>query len=353
MGKNYMSMEELAEEINISRQTLSSIINGTWKEKRISKVTYNKTIALIEQFGYVPHSSARQLSKTKNDTIGLIYHGNFFSHISKAVEYLNDFFYTEKVPVNLKMTSSLALKETIKELLGNRVNKIIIINTFDNLAERIIEENLLPFLQKVPVIIYNYHFDYEKDKEHRNILLQHGISLIGFSRAKIYTKFLDKLQNSSYTTLFIDENTYYRLINSNFPEEKFSFFKQLHTYKQADREDMGFDEFLVGENLGKQLFPKLPADGKSVIVTDSDMVAEGLAVFLIRKGIDIPNQIGLLGFDNLNATNYFKIPISTIEVPVKEMIDNLIRLLQSPINSDSKAFISKSKIIYRKSLILS
>ncbi len=353
MSKNYMSMEELAGKIKISRQTLSSIINGTWKEKRISKATYNKTMALIEQFGYVPQSSARQLSKTKDDTIGLIYHGNFFSHISKAVQYLNNYFYTEKVPVNLKMTSSLALKETIKELLGNRVSKIIIINTFDNLAERIIEENILPFLQNIPVIIYNYHFDYEKDEEHRCILLQHGISLVGFSRAKIYTKFFKRLQDSPYTTLFIDENIHYRLINSEFPDKLFSFFKHLHTFQQANREEKEFDEFLVGESLGKQLLPKLPLHEKSVIITDSDMVAEGLANYLTNESIDIPDQVGLLGFDNLNATKYFKIPISTIEVPIREMIANVIWLLKSPKSTKAKDFISESNIVYRKSLIFS
>lgn len=345
-----MSMEELAGKLNISRQTLSSIINGTWKEKRISKATYNKAMILIDQYGYVPQSSARQLSKTDNNTIGLIYHGNFFSHILKAVQYLNNYFYTERVPVNLKMTSSLALKDTIKELLGNRVSKIIIINTFDNLAERIIEDNILPFLQNIPVIVYNYHFDYEKNKNYRSLLLSHGISLIGFSRVKIYTKFFHKLQDSPYTTLFINENIYHRLIDNNFPKKLFSFFKHLHTYQQASREEKEFDEFLVGESLGKQLLPGLANSEKSVIITDSDMVAEGLANILVKEGMDIPNQVGLLGFDNLNAVNYFKIPISTIEVPVKEMIENVIRLLRSPKSTQSGSFISESNIIYRKSL---
>ena len=80
------------------------------------------------------------------------------------------------------------------------------------------------------------------------------------------------------------------------------------------------------------------------------MVAEGLANFLTKEGIDIPDQLGLLGFDNLNATKYFKIPISTIEVPVKEMTTNVIRLLKYPKSTEAKDYISGSNIIYRKSL---
>ncbi len=99
--------------------------------------------------------------------------------------------------------------------------------------------------------------------------------------------------------------------------------------------------------------PKLPLHEKSVIITDSDMVAEGLANFLTNESIDIPDQVGLLGFDNLNATKYFKIPISTIEVPIREMIANVIWLLKSPKSTKAKDFISESNIVYRKSLIFS
>lgn len=345
-------MEELAGKIKISRQTLSAIINGTWKEKRISEATYQRTMTLIDQLGYVPHSSARHLSKRKKDTIGMIYHGNFFSHISKAVQFLNNYLYKEHIPVSLKMTSSLALKESVKELLGERIGKIIIINTFKDLADRIVEENITPYLQKVPTIIYNYHFDYEKDKEYQNILLQHGISLIGFSRLKIYTGFFKSIRKCRFTTLFIENDIYNRLKNCDVKDELFSQFSSIHAYEQPDREEMGFNEFLVGESLAKQLLPLLPSEEKAVIVTDGDMVAEGLADYLAGHGISIPAHVGLLGFDNLNATKYFKIPLTTIHVPVKEMINNLVLLLKNKSDTGAKAYISDSKIIYRESLVL-
>ncbi len=347
-----MSMEELAGKIHISRQTLSAIINGTWKEKRISQATYQRTMTLIDQLGYVPHSSARHLSKRKKDTIGLIYHGNFFSHISKAIQYLNSYLYKEQIPVSLKMTSSLALKESVKELLGERIRKIIIINTFKDLADRIVEENITPYLQKVPTIIYNYHFDYEKDKEYQNILLQHGISLIGFSRLKIYTEFFKNIQKNHFTTLFIEKDIYNRLKNCDAEEVLFSQFSTVHSYEQPDREEMEFNEFLVGESLGKKLLPLLTSGEKTVIVTDSDMVAEGLADFLVKNGVEIPGETGLLGFDNLNASGYFRIPLTTIHVPVKEMIENLVWLLKNKNDTEAKAYISDSKIIYRESLVL-
>ncbi len=347
-----MSMEELAGKLKISRQTLSAIINDTWKAKRISEATYRKTMTLIDQYGYVPYSSAQHLSKTKRHTIGLIYHGNFFSHILTAVQYLNSYFYKEKIAVSLKMTSAATLKEAIKELLGERVEKIIIINTFDNLAERIIEENITPYLQKVSTIIYNYHFGYEKDKKQKNILLQNGISLIGFSRAKIYTELFSKLKNGHYTQLFIEESFYYSLKHSYVEDRLFSFFNNVRIYSQAKREKFEFNEFLVGQNLGEQLITLLSPTEKTVIITDSDMVAEGLANFLTNQKIDIPEHVGLVGFDNLNATVYFKLPLTTIDVPVKEMIANVIQLLKEPENTDPIALESDSRIVYRESLIV-
>jgi DNA-binding LacI/PurR family transcriptional regulator len=96
----------------------------------------------------------------------------------------------------------------------------------------------------------------------------------------------------------------------------------------------------------------LPRSEKTVIVTDGDMVAEGLAIYLTHHGKNIPNQVGILGFDNLNASGYFKIPLTTIEVPVKEMINNIIRLLKNEDHhTGPMAFISDSRIVYRESII--
>ena len=45
----------------------------------------------------------------------------------------------------------------------------------------------------------------------------------------------------------------------------------------------------------------------------------------------IPGDLKILGFDKIDSIDFLKFPASTIEVPVNEMIDKLINLMDSTV----------------------
>ena len=68
--------------------------------------------------------------------------------------------------------------------------------------------------------------------------------------------------------------------------------------------------------------------GYDYLITASDMIAQGCAARLSSQGVKIPRDIQIVGFDKVDALPYFQHPISTIEVPVKQMVNTAINLLE-------------------------
>jgi LacI family transcriptional regulator len=52
-----------------------------------------------------------------------------------------------------------------------------------------------------------------------------------------------------------------------------------------------------------------------------DELAAGLVTALLDAGISVPNDISVVGFDNIDASAHFRVPLSSIDVPVRKMVD--------------------------------
>ena len=77
-------MNQLAEELNLSRRVVSAVMNNRSRELRISPATEKRVREHLAASGYVRSKSALQLKSGKdNDMIGILYCGKFID-----LEYL-------------------------------------------------------------------------------------------------------------------------------------------------------------------------------------------------------------------------------------------------------------------------
>jgi len=86
----------------------------------------------------------------------------------------------------------------------------------------------------------------------------------------------------------------------------------------------------------------------------NDYIAAGTIARLIEKGIAIPDQVRVLGFDNRDFSAFKPIPISTFEQPLQEMGFMAISLLRNVIDtggqqSNSSKHVLQSRLIPRAS----
>ena len=93
-----------------------------------------------------------------------------------------------------------------------------------------------------------------------------------------------------------------------------------------------------------QIFPlMIIKNNKKVdaIFYSSDVMAIGGMKYLIRNGYKIPEDISILGYDNINICSYMEPELTTIAQPIYKIGESSCKLLMDLINNKSL----KSKII--------
>ncbi len=80
---------DLAELAGTSAGTVSAVINGNWKKRRISERLAKRVLDLAEEHGFALNMQARALSREKSGIIGMIvpmYDNRYFSSIAQGFE---------------------------------------------------------------------------------------------------------------------------------------------------------------------------------------------------------------------------------------------------------------------------
>ncbi len=125
--------------------------------------------------------------------------------------------------------------------------------------------------------------------------------------------------------------------------------ERCHVFRYSfSTENTAFDE---GYKLGKSLnVRELDVDG---IFMFNDLIAMGFQKAILEKGINIPKDIAIIGFDNIERCSEARIPLTTIEVPRYEIGKTAYNILQQLIDtgevSGPQAIHLQPKLIVRDS----
>jgi len=109
-----------------------------------------------------------------------------------------------------------------------------------------------------------------------------------------------------------------------------------------------------GEEGGKLLFEGFINSGKlpEAIVCYNDWNAIGLVKTALENSVDIPGQLKVTGFDNLLISEYFKVPVTTIDCDIpslaRESVDMLVKRQQGYIGKVETVCV-KPRLIVRES----
>ncbi|HEY1202823.1 MAG TPA: LacI family DNA-binding transcriptional regulator, partial [Niastella sp.] len=84
-----ISIKDIAKQAGVSPTTVSFVLNGKAKEKRISDQVSKKILKIANKLKYKPNQLARGLRTGKTKTLGLIVEdiaNNFWANVAKVVE---------------------------------------------------------------------------------------------------------------------------------------------------------------------------------------------------------------------------------------------------------------------------
>ncbi|WP_223584302.1 LacI family DNA-binding transcriptional regulator [Sphingobacterium sp. GVS05A] len=146
------SIKEIAQELNVSKSTVSLVINHKAQQARISKDLERRVLDYVAKVGYKPNSLAKSLATGRSNTIGLIVENigdSFFGPFALYVEEL-----LRKKNYHVLYSSTLGdpqnAQDIIDFMLEKKVEGILLAPTV-NLDEhqRKILEN------KVPLVVFD------------------------------------------------------------------------------------------------------------------------------------------------------------------------------------------------------
>ncbi|MCL4377739.1 MAG: substrate-binding domain-containing protein, partial [Actinobacteria bacterium] len=71
----------------------------------------------------------------------------------------------------------------------------------------------------------------------------------------------------------------------------------------------------------------------SAIICVSDLVAIGALKFVLEKGIRVPEDIAITGYDNISLSALMTPGLTTVQEPIKKMARNAVNILVRKINN--------------------
>ena len=294
-----VTIKQVSEKAGVSSATVSRVINntGTVKEK-----TRKVVMAAMEELGYRHNVVAASLASNKTNTIGYVVpelHGSFFGSMMGGTE--QTLRQAKKHMLIATGHSDEAIeKEQIDALLSRRCDALILH------VEAVSDEYLVKLIEQgVQLVVVNRYIEEVGDN---------CISLNNVKGGYLATR---HLLDIGHTEIAYVAGSLFKADAKN----------RLQGHQQALEEaGIEFDESLMYEGnfqarSGSEAIRALVARGKpfSAVACANDEMASGAMIALRELGKRIPEDVSVIGYDNIDFASYLSPGLTTIDYPVQKI----------------------------------
>ena len=333
MEKKKVSIYTIAETLGVSPATVSYVVNGRYN--KVSLETRQKILDEIDKTGYVPDVNARGLSSGRSRLIGL------FLPISedKEVSYLlNNPFYMEFIAAiekyNRDSSYDLILgyknqSQFVPWALSRNFDAIIMLGKFPS-QEAFLVENL-----RMPLIFIDVYAEE----------FSHYTNIRSDDKGGMYkaTKYLLELGHRQIGYVGTASR-------SELDKQRYEGYKEaLEEYHLEAREDLlylSYPDFEGGLKIAKQIIQ----DNKcTAIVCSADVIALGIMHEYGNQGKKIPDDLSIIGFDDVKEASYVYPSLTTVRQNIEEKGRLVMETLKQEIENESS---ERRTIVVNNDLII-
>lgn len=331
-----VSIKDIAREVNTSISSVSFVLNGKSKSKRISDQLTKKIEEAAERLGYSPNQVAVSLRTGQTKTLGLIVEdisNHFFSSLAKTIENECNMYGYNVVYCSTENDLKKG-KELIQTLYNQQMDGYLITPISG------MQEDILKLIKhKRPVVLMDAHFE-DTDvpyvivnncsgmAEGVNLLIKKGYKNIGY-----VTINQDKLQITER------QRGWEKTLKENKLQHCIKYILSVPFETKNEDAVVRIQSFLKDN-------PQLDAVA---------FATNYLGVFGLKSirnlNLKIPEKLAVLCFDDNDIFDLHTPSITVIEQPIEEMAKKAVSILMGFLNvttpvTDSKILLSV-KIIER------
>lgn len=321
------SIKHIAAKANVSIATVSYVLNGT---RNVRPETRQRVVEAIEELNYKPNDIAKSLKLNRTNTIGVIAEDVTVFNAPEIIDGINDFGDRHDLHillVNLRLNKRIGRNfadieayrkyaaNAVSELLSKQVDGIIYIGVHTRDLTGLIDADGKP-------IVYTYGYTRDDISIHYNDeqasyeAMSHLVAK-GHSRIAVISGLMDSIPSRQRL------NGYYRAVT----DFELPFDPLLIKMGDWERES-GY--VLTGELLS---LPEPP----TAILSMNDVMVVGVLQAADERGVKVPGDLSVIGFDNREFSDYLRPRITTMELPLHEMGYQAIESLYNVINGNKSA----------------
>lgn len=311
------SIIDIARHFSISKTTVSFILNGKAKENRISEQLTNEVMAFASKHGYRPNHVAKSLRSGKTNIIALMVENianPFFANIAKILEE-NAYQYGYRIIYSSTENSPAKARELLNIYHERNVDGYVLSPPVG------IEKEVQMMLdKKFPIVLFDRYLpdvstntvvtdNFESTEKGVNHLIENGFKNIGFIT-------IDSAQPQMIDRTNGYENAVKQHGLKSLVQKIVQPYHSKNVKLQIQRclEQNDFDAFFFATNY-------LAISGLEII--------KGL-------GIRIPDELGIVAFDDHDAFKLFSPTITVIDQPLKPIAEKVIDILMANLKNEDQ-----------------
>jgi LacI family transcriptional regulator len=304
-----VTLLDVAHEAKVSASTVSRYLNGTARISAEKRLAVDNAIKLLN---FKPNLSARSLKTGTTMTVGILtqdVESLFFTRAMRGVEVGLDSSGYAPIMVSGQWNAKEEA-ERIRLLMARRIDGLVILTGHLDDAE------IAQFARYVPIVVVGRKID----------------------APNILSSSVDQELGGYMATQHLINLGHRRIAHITGPaDNRDALGRQLGYQRALQEAGIDFLPELVArgnfmENGGLLAMNQLLDTQRfTALFAANDQTAFGARVALYRRGVRVPDDISLIGMDDLPATAYCIPPLTTVRQPIYEMglcaAHDLLRLM--------------------------
>jgi DNA-binding LacI/PurR family transcriptional regulator len=308
MGGSVTTIQDVARMAGVAASTVSRYLNG---QLRVSPATEAKVLDAVSQLGYVPNAAGRNLARKQSGVIGFVvpeisnpYFGAIADYVVEAVERHGRL-------VLLCSHRSQAVKQAsyIDLLASGAIDGMLYLGSF-----RSNQRLAAAITDGLPVVV-----------------VDEPIAAL----PPVHTVVMDDYAGGYQATSYLVALGHRRIAFVSGPAELGSVQERFRGYCDALRKggiETGGQVSLAGqftEQFGMSALPHLLAAAQppTAAFVASDYIALGLMSAAEAHGIRVPEDLSVVGFDDIRFSQYVQPRLTTVRSPVERLAQVGVELL--------------------------
>ncbi|PSW25891.1 HTH-type transcriptional repressor PurR [Photobacterium swingsii] len=328
------TIKDVARMAGVSTTTVSHVINKT---RFVAEATQKKVLTAVDELNYAPSAVARSLKCNTTRTIGMLVTKSTNPFFAEVVHGVEEYCYKEGYTLILCNTEGNLSKQRdyLRMLAEKRVDGLMVMCS--DLDQRLLD--LLERQNDLPMVV----MDWGPESPHTD-KIQDNAAIGGYVAIKHFI-----------------ENGHTKIGCLSGHNEKSTCRERLKGFQKAmDEANLSVNEDWVIEGdfecetavKAAEQFIAMK-ERPTAIFCFNDIMAMAMISTFVQHGIRVPEDISIIGYDNIELAPFFSPPLTTIHQPKRRLGKTAIEILMERVKDkkhENRIFEMSPELVVRKSV---